>query len=722
MHSVTNCGSFNSRGCICEHWSYSRLKTVQICILSLASVVVLSAQTTISGTVTDTEGDPVPFANVYIEDIYDGTSTDEAGKFSFNTDETGNVTLVVSCLGFEPHSRELDLTGEVTDLGITLASGATRLNEVVIAAGTFEASDERKATILSPLDIVQNPVAAGDLYGAIQTMPGVTQVGDETGIFVRGGEASETKTIIDGTIVDKPFFQEVPDIPSRGRFNPFLFKGTMFSTGGYSAEYGQALSSVLLLNTQDMPENSSTSVGLNFAGGSLARTSVKDDKVALLGSVNYTNLNPYFDLIPHRRDWVSGPVGWGGAAGMRRKWDAGSLFKTYAQFQTGKLALNIENPDDAEDPMYFDSQNDNFYWNSSFRGIIGEKWAIHSSLAVSRDVSDLIVDTADIENKDTRVQGKVTMSRELWPDAVLRCGGEVQWKDQEGRFEDFSGDQNSVYEAAYAETDIKLTSDLALRLGVRGEHESVLDKFNVAPRTSLAYKTGAQSQVSFAWGNYYQTPETDFARGISGLGYEKATHYIFNYQWLAENYTFRIEAYHKDYSDLIRYISPVRRDNSGSGWATGIDVFWRDKKTIPNLDYWISYSYIDSRRTYRDFPSAAMPHFITNHTLNFVSKYEIGTRLDIGVGYTFASGRPYTDPSTGLFLSERTDPYHNMMLNGSYLTTLFKNFTVIYISIRNPVGFDQVFDYRYSEDGSRRIAVVPDAHRFVFAGMFLLFQ
>ena len=75
-------------------------------------------------------------------------------------------------------------------------------------------------------------------------------------MFVRGGAGYEAKQYIDGTLVNNPYYSSVPDIASRGRFSPFLFKGTVFSTGGYSALYGQALSSVVLLESIDLPEKS----------------------------------------------------------------------------------------------------------------------------------------------------------------------------------------------------------------------------------------------------------------------------------------------------------------------------------------------------------------------------------------------------------------------------------------------------------------------------------
>ncbi|MDX1408438.1 MAG: TonB-dependent receptor, partial [Saprospiraceae bacterium] len=228
-------------------------------------------------------------------------------------------------------------------------------------------------------------------------------------------------------------------------------------------------------------------------------------------------------------------------------------------------------------------------------------------------------------------------------------------------------------------------------------------------------------QMSLAYGMFYQTPEADFSRESPALDFERATHYILNYQYLTEQYTFRVEAYHKEYDDLISYSITDARENGGNGHATGIDVFWRDKKTLKNVDYWISYSYIDAERKYRDYPVSATPRFITEHTLNVVTKYSPNARWQFGIGYTFASGRPYEDPNTPAFLDGRTKPYHNASINASWLTNIFNKFTVIYTGISNPFNTEQIFDYRYSMDGTERIAVGPSTGRSAFIGLFMLF-
>ena len=208
-------------------------------------------QTKISGTVTDNNGEPLPSANVYLKNTYDGASTTPEGKYSFTTEESGEQILVVSFIGYTTKETNIKIEGKEVNADIVLEETASSTRAVVISAGSFEASDENKSVIFRPLDILTTGSTA-DIYTAISTLPGTQQIGETEGLFVRGGSAAETKTIIDEMIVQKPFYSNVPDVASRGRFSPQLFKGTLFSAGGYSAQYGQALSSALILKSTDL--------------------------------------------------------------------------------------------------------------------------------------------------------------------------------------------------------------------------------------------------------------------------------------------------------------------------------------------------------------------------------------------------------------------------------------------------------------------------------------
>ncbi|HMI07091.1 MAG TPA: carboxypeptidase-like regulatory domain-containing protein, partial [Flavobacterium sp.] len=195
------------------------------------------SQNTVSGKVTDNKGNPVPGANVFLEGTYDGASSDAEGNFSFTTETTGNQMLVVSFLIYETSKTLIDVAN-FKGQTVKLRESVNSLDAVIVTAGTFEAGDKARVSVLKPLDIVTTAGSAGDIVAALQTLPGTQTVGESGRLFVRGGEADETQTFVDGIRVAQPYGSTTNNLPTRGRFSPFLFSGISFSTGGYSAEYG----------------------------------------------------------------------------------------------------------------------------------------------------------------------------------------------------------------------------------------------------------------------------------------------------------------------------------------------------------------------------------------------------------------------------------------------------------------------------------------------------
>ena len=157
----------------------------------------------------------------------------------------------------------------------------------------------------------------------------------------------------------------------------------------------------------------------------------------------------------------------------------------------------------------------------------------------------------------------------------------------------FSQEVTDKLFAGFAETDIYLTNNLAAKIGSRLEHSAIMSKWNIAPRVSIAYKLADNSQASFAYGIFYQSPERKLLPSVASVDYAKATHYILQYLKQTKDYTFRTEAFYKKYNDLVKTFPDT--SNNGTGFAKGIEFFWRDKKTFKGVDYWISYSYLDNQ-------------------------------------------------------------------------------------------------------------------------------
>ena len=344
-----------------------------------------TAQTLISGQVQDQKGQPVTGANVYLKGTYDGASTDPSGAFRFLTRVAGPQTVGVTYLGHQPQEQAVQLSGQPVEVRFVLQEERNELNAVVITAGSFEASDTRRSTVLKPLDIATTAGATADVAGALNTLPGAQRVGEEGKLFVRGGEAYETRTFIDGLPVQTPYASSVPNVPARGRFSPFLFSGLAFSSGGYSAEYGQALSSALILHTADLAPETVTGVSLMSVGGSLSHTQ-RWENTSLALTADYSNLRPYFSLVEQQLDWQRPPQSKGGSVIFRHQTSPTGLLKAYGTFSTSGLSLTQPDFSSPTGGRPVDLHNRNLFLNTSYKEILRPKWSLRSGLAFSRDL------------------------------------------------------------------------------------------------------------------------------------------------------------------------------------------------------------------------------------------------------------------------------------------------------------------------------------------------
>ena len=255
-------------------------------------------QTRIRGLVRDTKNKPIVGASISLKNTYDGATSDSTGAFNFSTQEKGTQILLVTSVGYKPSEQPIDLHESQIHMDVSLKEELSELKAVTINAGSFAAGDSKRGAVLSSIDVATTAGSNADITAALKTLPGAQQVGEQEGLFVRGGAGYETKQYIDGTLVNNPYYSSVPDIAQRGRFSPFLFKGTVFSTGGYSAIYGQALSSVVLLESIDLPEKSEIDATISpLVIGAGTQQLAADKKSSWGMSYDYTNVELYFDAV-----------------------------------------------------------------------------------------------------------------------------------------------------------------------------------------------------------------------------------------------------------------------------------------------------------------------------------------------------------------------------------------------------------------------------------------
>jgi TonB dependent receptor/CarboxypepD_reg-like domain len=726
-------------------------KIVFCCIPLLGIMFPVAAQHKISGTVYNEKDKPVYGASVFLENTLDGATTDSMGVFKFTTTETGAQTIVVTEVSYDNAGMPINIDGDVTGIILRMHSKKSHeLTEVVITAGAFEASNDKNKTTLKPLDIVTTAGANADVVKAMETLPGTQQTGTDNGLLVRGGDASEAAITVDRIVVQNAFISGPPGVSTRSRFGAFSYQGVSFSSGGYSARYGQALSGVLELTTTDMPEKSNLNLGANM-GGLYASGTKKWTNSALDFGLAYTNLTPFYGLATTNFNFYKVPVG--GSGNLRYVWapNKNGIFKISLNTSYTESGITIPNPyaydtvSGSVNPLGKLGNNINFvtkdqyyFSTASYKQTFKNKYTLFMAASYSYDQTDNMFATVPLGEKDNRTQLRTEIKDYVNARFSLLAGTEIQNFGVSKTYNTSSQQFTETQVAGYAEMEWIPINKIALRTGLRAEHSELLGKANLAPRISLAYKSGDNSQFSVASGMFYQNPDNEYLLVSSKLNMQRADHYIANWQWSKKEKLLRLEAYYKSYSDLVRelgstydpnryrYIMNANLDNSGHGYAQGAELFWHDKHTVKNLDYWISYSYIDTRRLYRNFPFEATPSFIATHNLNLVGKYFVDKwSTNFSATYTFASGYPYFDPNKPLnsstFLNDVTPAFNNIALTLSYLHTFGRWFTVFYVSIDNITDNHNIFGYRYSYDATGRAydksPIIPALYRTVFVGV-----
>jgi len=670
----------------------------------LALHIIAFSQVRISGQVTDHKKLPLSGANIFIQNTYEGTTADSLGHFNFTTRLKGLQQLTVTFIGYNQSIRTMDLDSAKTiSLNIVLEESNDQIDEVVINAGAFEASDEKKAVILRVFDIATTPSAQGDIFGALGTLPGVEKVGEDGRIFVRGGESYETKTFMDGMVVSSPYMSKMPDLPTRGRFSPLLFSGTLFSTGAYSAEYGQALSSIVDMKTNSVETEDKSSISI-MTVGAMGSTTKCWNKSSLSLSGGYVNTGLSNLINKQQVDWIKNPVSVDGTLMFRQKVSKTGLYKVFGTFNNSTSGMIYPNTQTGVKQNIFLTSNI-LYLNNTFNSMLGEKWMIKSGLALNYDNQNIDIDKDQVVTNQKMVQVKLGFSHFLNEQTELKFGGDLvhfayeQKIRMDGNYKlPFTNNQLS----GFAEIEYKLTKKFATRIGTRLENSSLLKETSLVPRLSAAYKTGKHSQVSLAGGQFDQNPENDYMKFAPQLKPEKAQHAVMTWQYETELKTFRIEGYMKKYTDLVKFTQPLSTNpldysNSGNGHSKGVDIFWRDKQTFNLTDYWISYSWINASRDYKDFPTSAIPNFVSEHNLSVVYKRFLEPlNIYASVTYSFASSRPYHDPNLTGFMNATTQSYNDISLSLTHLMRLFGKESVLHLMVNNLAGFDNVYGYNFS--------------------------
>lgn len=721
------------------------MRTLGLCILGLwFSASGLLAQEPLRGHVRDAAGHPVAGANVFLLETLEGDLTAADGTFSFNTPHTGPATLVVRQLGYAENRVSL-VTPRPEPVEVSLLE-LVQTDAIVVTAGGYTAGDEAGATLTS-LEVVTTPGTNADLAGAIKTLPGVQNVDEGNGLFVRGGDRMETRLFLDDAVVIDPLRLEEPTGSITPTVDPFLLDGIFFSSGGFGARYGNALSAVVDLETQGRPRARHVNLGANLAG---VNASVAFPLGAGLGAhatVNRWHVGPIFAVNGSTRDYPVPPQGFDLSGSLIWSYRPDGEWKTFAIRQSSDLEVQIDEASfsgsytlDEEGSIVVSS------WRDRFERVAPKISVSRSTLSRTERSGAL-----DLESATTLDQIFGELAWSPTDRFVLTAGGEIERlsSDVAGRVPatsvDRSGSGSSIpldfdetvnRAGAFAEGELHFGGRVRLRSGIRSDRSTQTDQRSWDPRLSADISLGANATLLLAWGIYHQVPDPlhfEPPLGDPGLPPMRSRQLVAGFQLGSpEAALVRVEAYAKEYDELALVDRDGRVIGSGEGSSRGLDLFLRGRLGW-GIDGRAAYSLVDADRTDPDTGILARsPHDVT-HSLTVVGARSLAVGWTVRTAYRYATGRPFTDvvqatfdPRGGVFVPEFGEPfverlpgYHRLDLAASHIRRIGRWQAVFYGSLGNVFDRENVLDFRWSEDYSERFPVRSRSKRSVFFGVNL---
>jgi hypothetical protein len=660
------------------------MKKLLILIFTIVTTLV-SAQTTgsLRGFVYDKEtGEPMMFSNVVLENTQIGTTTDVNGYFVLSKIKSGTYNIKVTSLGYETYIESIKVEkNKVVALKIELSPSATELETVEVKGKQEMLRTESQVSVekITSTDIQQMPSIGGqaDLAQYIQVLPGVVFSGDQGGqLYIRGGSAIHNKVLLDGMVVYNPFH-------SIGLFSVFetdIIRNADIYTGGFSAQYGGRISSVMDITTKDGNKKhftgklSASTFGANLL---LEGPIVKDSNYTL--SYVFSAKNSYLSK-------TSTSI----YSYMNKElpYDYLDLY--------GKLTLSTDNGSKINvfGLNFTDKVNQyeaiaDFNWSNKAFGtnfliIPGTTSALVEGVIAYSDYTMNMKEITSNQNQMSNIGGfNVGMSvTNFFGDDRLKYGMEMEGNTTKTAYQlndtitDYSTEIGlyAIYKLMYRQ----ILFEPSLRLSY---YASLGDLF-LEPRLSAKWNVSNKFRLKLATGVYSQTfLDTKSDRDVVNLftGYltvspdlnivntfqsepinsfvQKSNHFIFGAEYdILRNLYLNFEVYYKTMSNLVS----INRDRLYTDDAEHSDKPDYSKKeyTVENGNAYgadFSLKYDDGRlyvwtiyslgKVIREGETQAYaPHYDRRHNINVLINYQMGKSRDFELSFrwNYGSGFPYS--------------------------------------------------------------------------------
>ena len=656
----------------------------------------LAQEGTIRGSIFEKEtGEPIIFTNVYLYKTTYGAATDVNGMFVISRVPKGTYTLMVTYLGYDTLRMPIVIKGgEVINKKLYLKASTIALKGISITSTAHvESKTETRTSVvkITPRQVKQIPAIGGqpDLAQYLQVLPGVVFTGDQGGqLYIRGGSPIQNKVLLDGMIIYNPFH-------SIGLFSVFetdIIRNADIYTGGFGAEYGGRISSVMDIRTRDgNKKRIAGKIGASTFGANLLlegplkkQTESGDGSSSFIFSLK----NSYLEQS---------------AKIFYKNVDTSGLPFNYTDIY-GKISFNSQNGSKVNffGFNFTDNVNDykalsDFNWTSSGGGVnfvvvpgktpaLMEGVFAYSKYKISMLESEGITTLNNRTSEISGFNGGLGFTYFLGKDEIKYGVEMLGFKT----IYNYINTDNRKIEQLQNTTEIagyvkyKWTKGkFLIEPSFRVQWYASLANLSPEPRIAVKYNATNNLRFKLAAGLYSQNLiSANSDRDVVNLFYgflsgsenlpetfdgktvkhklQKSDHLIIGAEYDGiTNLTINLEGYYKYFPQLTNInrdkIFEDTPENAAipdylkkdyiieRGDAEGIDLSL--KYEYSRLYLWAVYSYAFVNRTYeRDHMVNYVPHYDRRHNINLVVSYQMGENKswETSMRWNFGSGFPFT--------------------------------------------------------------------------------
>jgi hypothetical protein len=731
-----------------------RIGTVLLVCVVFSSLQAQERCGTISGVaVNSATKEPVPFVNVTLSGTKFGAATDVNGSYRLVKIPAGSYTVTFQSVAFARVTQTdvLVRPNRITTVDAELHEQTVGTAEVVVEADYFSHDETKPLSVVSfnAEEVRRAPGSAGDVSRILQALPSVAQVSDQANdLMVRGGSPSENIFFIDG--IQVPNVNHFPRAGFAGGaigiINVDFLDNVTFHTGGFPAEYGNRLSSVVSMKLRDGSRDSyDGQIDMNIAGfGGV----IEGPLPGGTGSWFLSARRSYLDVVTKLIGTSAGPRYGDVHAKCTYDIDPANRISFLNIFGTSSQEFDKKAATDDRSPTYGTSASYQNTAGLSWRRLWSGEGYSYTTLSYSfmksrEDWNDLGSDRPVLGNDyyEGYVQLRNTNYIRFSQRFKMETGVDAEavplrYKNFYGAQMDRLGAQTPAYSVdtifstnrwgAFTTLIWNPTADITVSVGLRGDRYERRDGWKLSPRVSGAWQLTDRLSVNASAGIFYQNlPGIILAQsgGYSAMEIPKAVHSIagINYM-LTEETKLSIEGYIKRYTHLpltpsdpsLSVIDDGRSlshfghytdlIDAGRAESHGIEVLVQ-KKMAREVYGMVSASVFRSR--YRGYDGVWRNRAWDNRYLfTIIGGYKPNAEWEASVRWGIGGGLPYTPFDLARSIAanegivdntrinaERTPPYHSLNVRVDRRFLYRESNLVAYVSVMNVYNRRNIVGY-----------------------------